>query len=52
MPGQLQEKIKMLQENPELVNTMGQNARRQAETVYDKSILCKQFASVVDNIKI
>lgn len=52
VPGQLQEKIKILQANPELVNTMGQNARRQAETVYDKSILCKQFASVVDNIKI
>lgn len=51
-PQELAEKIKHLQNHPEEVNKMGENARKLAETKYDKSILCEQFAEVVDNLKL
>ncbi|WP_224483117.1 glycosyltransferase family 4 protein [Robertkochia aurantiaca] len=37
-----------LSENPDLCNTMGENARNLAEKKYDKSLLCRQFAEIVD----
>ncbi|WP_276964964.1 glycosyltransferase family 4 protein [Chryseobacterium sp.] len=47
-PEELVQKVLYLKDNPELVNKMGQNARRLAETVYDKSILCKKFVEVIE----
>ena len=49
-PNELVEKIKYLQSNPQIVEEMGANSRKLAETKYDKSILCKQFADVVDDV--
>ncbi len=49
-PFQLVEKIKYLQENPDVVQIMSLNSRRLAETKYDKSILVKQFSEVVDEV--
>src|SRR5690606_21458717 len=48
-PQELVEKILFLKEHPEVVIEMGQNSRTLAETVYDKSILCKQFVETVEN---
>jgi len=42
------EKILYLKNNPEAVLKMGKNSRILAETKYDKSILCSQFAKVID----
>ena len=50
-PEDLVEKIKFLQQNPNVVNEMGHKARRLAETTYDKSILSKQFVSVINNLE-
>ena len=47
-PQELVDKILFLKEHPELVAEMGQNSRTLAETVYDKSILCKQFVETVE----
>lgn len=47
-PEQLVEKVLYLKDNPEVVNSMGQNSRKLAETVYDKSILCKKFVEVIE----
>lgn len=47
-PQELADKILFLKDNPEIVETMGQNSRTLAETVYDKSILCKQFVETVE----
>lgn len=47
-PEELVQKVLHLKENPELVKSMGQNARKLAETVYDKSILCKKFVEVIE----
>lgn len=41
-------KIRALRDNPERLSRMGRNARKLAETVYDKSILCEQFREVVE----
>lgn len=46
-PQELMDKILYLKQNPDKVKEMGGNSRRLAETVYDKSILCKQFANVI-----
>ncbi len=46
-PSEFSEKIIWLMENPETVARMGENSRKLAETKYDKSILCKQFATVI-----
>lgn len=47
-PEELVQKVLYLKDNPEVVNEMGQNARKLAETVYDKSILCKKFVEVIE----
>lgn len=47
-PQELVDKILFLKEHPEVVIEMGQNSRTLAETVYDKSILCKQFVEVIE----
>lgn len=47
-PEELAQKVLYLKDNPELVKEMGQNARKLAETVYDKSILCKKFVEVIE----
>ncbi|MDQ0595107.1 glycosyltransferase involved in cell wall biosynthesis [Chryseobacterium ginsenosidimutans] len=47
-PQELVEKVLHLKSNPRLVEEMGNNSRKLAETVYDKSILCKKFVEVVE----
>lgn len=47
-PQELVDKVLFLKDNPEIVNKMGQNSRTLAETVYDKSILCKQFVGIMN----
>lgn len=47
-PQELADKIVFLQKNQYLVNEMGVNARALAENKFDKSLLCSQFADVVD----
>lgn len=47
-PEELVQKVLYLKDNPDVVNEMGQNARKLAETVYDKSILCKKFVEVIE----
>lgn len=49
-PKDLANHIISLKENPRLCEKMGQNARRLAETKYDKSILCREFADVITSI--
>jgi len=48
-PQQLVEKIRLLQQSPELVTVMGENARILAENVYDKNILCNQVVKVIED---
>lgn len=48
-PQQLVDKIKLLQQSPELITEMGENSRKLAENVYDKDILCNQVVSVIEN---
>ncbi len=47
-PQELVDKILYLKQNPDIVKNMGVNSRNLAETVYDKSILCKQFVEVIN----
>ncbi|MFV0224101.1 glycosyltransferase family 4 protein [Empedobacter falsenii] len=47
-PQELVDKIIHLKENLNIVEYMGKNSRILAETVYDKSILCKQFVETVE----
>jgi glycosyltransferase involved in cell wall biosynthesis len=49
-PMDLARKIVYLKENPDISERMGRNSRTLAETTYDKSILCKEFADQVDGI--
>lgn len=49
-PEDMAEKIIWLKENPKARDEMGKNARKLAETKYDKSILCKQFVDVVNQV--
>ena len=51
-PMDLAEKIIFLRENPEIARAMGENSRKLAETTYDKSILCEQFADIVDSLPV
>ena len=37
-------------DDPELTAQLGKNARKLAETTYDKSILCKEFVQVVNSL--
>jgi glycosyltransferase involved in cell wall biosynthesis len=46
-PQELVNKILFLKDHPEVVKEMGQKSRCLAETVYDKSILTKQFVEMV-----
>ena len=46
-PEELALKIKYLKDNPTICKEMGLSSRKLAETKYDKSILCKEFAAVV-----
>ena len=46
-PKDFAEKVLYLKNNPEKCKEMGLNSRMLAETKYDKSILCRQFADVV-----
>ena len=48
-PQELVDKILFLKEHPEVVDEIGQKSRKLAETVYDKSILCKQFVKTIEN---
>lgn len=50
-PQELKERILYLKDNPNLVKDMGENARRLAETKYDKSILSKEFVEVIEKFK-
>ena len=47
-PEDLAEKIRFMFNNPEVCAEMGLKARQLAELKYDKSILCREFAGVVD----
>jgi glycosyltransferase involved in cell wall biosynthesis len=49
-PEDLVARINDLKNNPELLDTMGRNSRKVAESMYDKSILCPQFVSLVDQL--
>ncbi|WP_420399338.1 glycosyltransferase family 4 protein [Flagellimonas sp.] len=49
-PEDLANQITFLKDNPEVCKNMGLNARNLAETKYDKSILCKEFAEVVNSV--
>lgn len=46
-PEDLANKVLSLKDNPKTCENMGLNSRKLAETKYDKSILCKEFADVV-----
>lgn len=46
----LAKNILYLKDNPEIVQEMGENARKLAENKYDKTILCKEFADIVNSI--
>lgn len=50
-PKDLAEKVIWLKENPEKCRIMGLNSRKLAETTYDKSILCREFADVVADLE-
>ena len=39
--------ILSLKDNPKTCEIMGINSRKLAETKYDKSILCREFANVI-----
>jgi len=47
-PVELAEKLISLKDNKAILSTMGINARKLAEQKYDKSILCKDFCTVVN----
>lgn len=49
-PGDLAEKIRYLRDHPEVAERFGKNARKLAETKYDKSILCKEFVAVINEV--
>tara|TARA_R110002167_G_scaffold10108_3_gene46561 strand:- start:933 stop:2132 length:1200 start_codon:yes stop_codon:yes gene_type:complete len=48
-PEDFVKKILHLKNNPDELVLMGENARKLAESTYDKSILCAQFATVVED---
>ncbi len=51
-PVELADLILKWKEDPEALDKMGQNARRLAETKYDKAILCQEFVKVVHSLDI
>lgn len=46
------DKIIALKNRPDLVQEMGLNARKLAVSTYDKSILCAQFADVIEHLNL
>ncbi|NDV42635.1 glycosyltransferase family 4 protein [Flagellimonas sediminis] len=50
-PSDLAAKIRFLRDNQDLRKQMGINSRKLAETKYDKSILCDQFAKTVKRLE-
>lgn len=51
-PHELADRIKHLQNNPEDVHRKGENSRQLAEEKYDKSILCSEFAELINTTKL
>lgn len=51
-PQDFMEKLIQLKQSPQLLQQMGLNSRRLAETEFDKSILCDKFANVVASLKL
>lgn len=49
-PKDFSEKIMKLKKSAETLKIMGLNSRNLAKSVYDKSILCEQFAKVVNSM--
>ena len=49
-PSHLVAQILRLKEDPKLKEELGRNGRKLAESTFDKSILCKQFASLVNQL--
>lgn len=47
-PQELADKVLFLKNDPGLITQMGENSRELSEKVYDKSILTKQFVTVVE----
>lgn len=50
-PEELAENIITLYKNPKKVREKGLNARKLAETTYDKSILCEKFSEVIKKVE-
>lgn len=50
-PSDFAKKIIDLRNTPEKTKEMGTQARLLAENVYDKSILCKQFATIISDLE-
>ena len=46
-PNELVEKLLYLRSNPDIIREMGKRSRKLAETKYDKSILCEEFAQLI-----
>ncbi|SEA69400.1 glycosyltransferase family 4 protein [Psychroflexus halocasei] len=51
-PEELKDCIKYLQSTPTVLQKMGKNSRQLAEKKYDKSILCSEFAELINTIKL
>jgi len=51
-PQDFVEKLIQLKNAPELLQKMGINSRKLAETEFDKSILCEKFGNVVESLQI
>lgn len=49
-PEELVSKILYLVDNPAIVSKMGINARKLAESEYDKSILCDKFVNIIEKV--
>jgi glycosyltransferase involved in cell wall biosynthesis len=50
IPTELVNKLKELKDNIKMMKSMSNNGRLLAETVYDKSILCKEFLKVINKV--
>ena len=48
-PEELVELLVQIKSQKTMLTQMGKNARLLAETKYDKSILCKQFAEIIES---
>lgn len=51
-PEELAEIVLGWKENPGILKVMGQNSRKLAETTYDKSILTRKFADIINSLDI